>query len=66
MFLMVKTLKFLKNQKELWLNYYKNYQKIKELQSCVKQGFEDGIDLKNVKKYKIYRHKSLTRIILVK
>ena len=31
-----------------------------------KQGFESGLDLDGVKRYEIYRHKSLTRTILVK
>ena len=40
--------------------------KKKKFAIMCKHGFEKDIDLKDVKKYEIYRHKSLTRIILVK
>ena len=61
-----KNSKISKKPEKIIIELLEKLPKEKKFAIMCKKGFENEINLKNVKRYQIYRHKSLTRIILVK
>jgi len=54
------------NPEELMKKFVAILPKRKKLAIMCKKGFEEKLKINPIKKYEIYRHKSLTRIILIK